>query len=186
MRRAAIWSAASYNLRVVTELYLGSTVLSVMWIAATALVASCAVIAISRQRGADRGSIVHWLVMVWFTAALAAVVILTLQPGPGGFGAARPSRFDPISRIHTQDALDNVVMYLPVGIFGALLWSSKPRPVVWAAGFAFSVSLTVEVAQWVLPINRAATTHDVLFNTVGGLIGAVVGILVVRLGSEAG
>jgi glycopeptide antibiotics resistance protein len=33
----------------------------------------------------------------------------------------------------------------------------------------------------VLPINRAASIHDVMFNTLGGLVGAMVGMLVARM-----
>jgi hypothetical protein len=170
----------------VSELYLGSIRLSVIWIAAIALVTSGAVIAISRQHGADRGSTVDRLVMVWLIAALAAVAILTLQPRLGGFRAARPSQFNPISRVDVQDALPNLVLFLPVGFFAALRWCSKARPIAWVAGLAFSLSLSIELAQWVLPINRAASIHDVLFNTVGGVIGAMAGILVARLARESG
>jgi VanZ family protein len=175
-----------YNRRVVRELYLGSIFLSVLWVAAIGLVASGIVIAVSRQRGADRRSIVDRLVMVWCIAALAVVAILTLQPRASGFDAAGPSQFNPLSRIDVQDAVPNVVLYLPVGFFVALLWRSKSRPVVWVTAFAFSVSFTVELAQWALPINRASSIHDVLFNTIGGFIGALAGTFVARKVREFG
>jgi glycopeptide antibiotics resistance protein len=73
------------------------------------------------------------------------------------------------------------VLFLPVGFFAALWWRSTSRPVVWAAGLAFTVSFAIEITQLVLPINRAASIHDVMFNTLGGLVGAMVGMLVVRM-----
>jgi hypothetical protein len=169
----------------VIELRLGSTLLSGIWIAAIALVASGFVIGFSRGRWADRDSIVDRLVTVWLMAALAGVAILTLQPGPGGFDAARPAILSPFSRLDVPDALANLVLYLPVGVFAVFRWRSESRPVMWATGFALSVSLAVELAQRVLPIDRAATTDDVLFNTVGGFIGAVAGAVVARLARKS-
>lgn len=166
-------------------LRLDLTLLSGVWIAAFALVASGLVIGFSRQRGADRDSIVDRLVTVWLMAALAGVAILTLQPGPDGFDAARPAILSPFSPLNRRDALANLVLYLPVGFLAVFRWRSKSRPIVWATGFAFSVSLAVELAQWVLPIDRAGTTHDVLFNTAGGFIGAVAGAVVVRLARKS-
>lgn len=163
-----------------------TTALIVMSIATIALVASGAVIAISYRQGADQDSVLDRLVTVWFLAALAAVAMLTLQPGGGGFRPALPSKFNPISRIDVRDALPNVMLYLPIGLIAAFRWRFKPRPIARATGLALSVSLTVELAQLVLPISRAAAIHDVLFNTVGGFVGAVVGTLIVRLTRKAG
>jgi VanZ family protein len=154
---------------------------SVIWLVPIALVASGAVIAISRHRGAERGSIIDRLVMIWLVASLSAVAILTLQPLSGGFGAPRPSSFNPISHIGRRDALDNVMLFLPVGFFAAIWWRSKPWPVAWATGLAASVSFTIELAQLILPIHRAASIHDVLSNTLGGFIGALAGLVVVRM-----
>lgn len=161
-------------------LNLGSTVPAVLGIAGVGLVASGLVIAFSLARRADGDSIADRLAMVWFVAALAAVVGLTLQVGPGGYGGVLPAQLDPTSRVRLPNARANMLLYLPLGFFAALLWRSKPRPVVWATGLALSLSLATELAQWVLPISRAAEFQDVVFNTLGGLVGGAVGILVER------
>ena len=44
----------------------------------------------------------------------------------------------------------------------------------------------IEMAQWVLPINRAASIHDVLFNTLGGLAGGMAAILVLQVVERSG
>ena len=36
----------------------------------------------------------------------------------------------------------------------------------------------VELTQGIVPIDRAATTHDVMFNVLGGFVGAVAGAFV--------
>lgn len=161
---------------------IGSLVMTVIWIVPVAFAAGAVVVAISRRREEDRGVIVDRLVIVGLLAALSAVAVLTLQPlGGSGFDAPRAAILSPTSRIGRRDALDNLVLFLPVGFFAALWWRSTSRPVVWAAGLAFTVSFAIEITQMVLPINRAASIHDVMFNTLGGLVGAMVGMLVVRM-----
>ncbi len=185
-RRGADTSGIPYNLRIFTEIFFRPTVLSITWVAIIALVGIGVLVALSHRRGTNRGSSIDRLAIVFFVAALAVVVILTLQTGPSGFNAARPARLNPIYHPYMQDAVANVMLYLPVGFFAVVVWRSRPRPVVWATGLAFTLSLTVELAQWVLPIDRAATTHDVLSNTLGGFIGAAAGFLVVRLARRSG
>ena len=165
----------------VRELHFGSILLSVAMVVAIAVVASGAVLAGSRKNGTDRDSILGRLERIWLVASLAVVVGLTLQPGPGGFGAPLPSILNPLSRLHWGDAIANTILYLPLGFFGAAVWKTKPRPVVWATGLAFSVSLVIETAQFVVPISRSAQFHDVVFNTLGGCIGALAGSLVVQM-----
>jgi VanZ family protein len=168
-----------------TDYYFGSPVVTVAWIVAVAVVISGGAVAISHRRGADRAAIVERLEVVWLIAAVGAVALLTLQPGPGGLGSALPQNVSPVSNPSLSDALANVVLYLPVGFFATLVWRRRARPVAWATGLAFSVSLSIEAAQWLLPIGRASETRDVIFNTLGGLIGAVAGTLVARHGHRS-
>jgi glycopeptide antibiotics resistance protein len=161
---------------------IGSLVMTFIWIVPVAFAAAAIVVAISRRREEDRGVILNRLVIVGLLAALSAVAVLTLQPlGGSGFDAPRAPILSPMSRIGRRDALDNLVLYLPVGFFAALWWRSRPRPVVWAAGLAFTASFAIEMTQMRSPINRAASIHDVMFNTLGGLVGAIVGMLVARM-----
>jgi VanZ family protein len=158
---------------VAKDLHFGAAYLSLVWIVAVALVATGAVLALGRRKGADERAVVGRVQAIWLSAALAAVAALTLQPGPGGFDAPLPSILNPISPLRVPDAVANVVLYLPVGFFAASVWRSKPHPMVWATGLAFALSLLIEFAQLVVPISRSAESHDVVFNTIGGLIGAL-------------
>ena len=168
------------------ELHFGSILLSVAGVVAIAAVVSGAVLAGSRMNGADRDSIVGRLERIWLVASIAVVVVLTLQPGPDGFGSPLPSILNPLSRPSWGDAMANTILYLPVGFFATAVWRSKPRPVMWATGLAFSVSLVIELAQFVLPISRSAQIHDVVFNTLGGLIGALAGTAIVQRAGRTG
>jgi len=169
---------------VLRELHFGSILLGAALVAVIAAGASGAVLASSRKNGDDRDAIVGRLERIWLVASVAVVVGLTLQPGPGGFGSPLPSMLDPFAPLGKRDALANTILYLPVGFFAAAVWKSKPRPVVWATGLALSVSLVIELAQFVLPISRSAQFHDVVFNTLGGFIGALAGSVVFQLVRE--
>ncbi len=162
------------------EYFFGSPLVTIAWIAATTVVISAAVGAISHRGGADRAVIVGRLEVVWLVAALAGVVILTLQPGLDGLGSTLLPVLNPVSNTRLADAVANVALFVPVGFFATMAWSRSERPVVRATGLAFVVSLSVEFAQWVLPIGRSAQTNDLIFNTLGGFIGAMAGIVVVR------
>jgi len=66
--------------------------------------------------------------------------------------------------------LGNVAMFLPVG----WLTSALSRGRVWpglAAGLA--LSLTIETGQYVLDVGRAADVDDVILNTAGAALGAL-------------
>ena len=166
------------------ELHFGSILLGVAFVVAIAAAVSGAVLASSRKNGAARDSIIGRLERIWLVASIALVVVLTLQPGPGGFGSALPSILDPFAPLGKRDAIANTILYLPVGFFAAAVWHSKPRPIVWATGLAFSVTLAIELAQLVLPISRSAQFHDVVFNTLGGFAGALAGSIVSQLVRE--
>ena len=162
-----------------TELHFVAPIPGGVWILGITVAVSMVVAGVSTHRGADRGAIVQRILTVWFVASLVGVALLTLQPGPSGFDDPLPSIFNPISPLSTGDAIANTMLYVPVGLFAALLWRAKPRVVAFASGLALAVSLTIELAQRVFPIERAATTHDVIFNALGGFIGAVIGSLLV-------
>lgn len=67
----------------------------------------------------------------------------------------------------------NVAAFVPLSLLGTLLW---PRPTWrdWTA-VGFAVSFVVEVAQAVVLDARAATHSDVVANTLGTLVGALIG-----------
>ena len=159
---------------------IGSVALGIAWIGVVAIGVSAVVVLDSRRRDAESVTIVSRVVAIWLAAALIAAAVLTLEPLSAEFSAADP-QLNPLLPINGRDALDNVMLYVPVGFFAALLLRSRPNPVLLAVFVVFGASLTLEVAQWVFPINRAASIHDLLFNTIGGLLGAIAGTVTVRL-----
>lgn len=70
------------------------------------------------------------------------------------------------------DAL-NVVLTIPIGLLARL---ALPRWPWWVTVVGvLLISAAVETAQWQLPLGREGTITDVITNTLGGLIGALLG-----------
>ena len=77
----------------------------------------------------------------------------------------------------------NVAAFVPLGLLGSLLWT-RPTWRDWTA-VGFVTSLLVEVFQAVALDARQATHADVVANTLGMLIGALLGAAARRLGASA-
>jgi VanZ family protein len=77
------------------------------------------------------------------------------------------------------ESMLNVVAFVPLGLLGSLLW---PRPSWrdWTA-VGFVVSFLVEVVQAVALGARQATNADVVANTLGMLVGALLALVVRRV-----
>ncbi|MGN6131709.1 MAG: VanZ family protein [Nocardioidaceae bacterium] len=67
----------------------------------------------------------------------------------------------------------NVALFVPVPVLGAFL---APRvPLLGWAGLVLLASATIELLQLVVLPGRDPAVHDVLANTLGGLVGAFLG-----------
>ena len=73
----------------------------------------------------------------------------------------------------------NVAAFVPLSLLGSVLW---PR-LTWRdwTAIGFTSSFLVEVVQAVALDGRSATHSDVVANTLGTLIGAVLGLVVSRI-----
>lgn len=117
---------------------------------------------------------VYLLVLTWIIllklqfsfADLDRVCRINLIPLAG-------SRF-PDGRINWSEIWCNLLVFLPMGVYVALL--QPKRPVLAALGAAFGVSLSYEVLQFILAIGISDVT-DLLSNTLGGGLGSLFPLL---------
>ena len=100
------------------------------------------------------------------TAAILAVLIATLTPASANVPTSGPWCLL-CGQAGTIDALQNVVLLLPLG-FG-LAWRRWSRGATAVA--AFALSAFVETMQFTLIPGRDASLGDLLFNTIGGVLG---------------
>ncbi|QDW61932.1 VanZ family protein [Oerskovia sp. KBS0722] len=130
-----------------------------------------------------------------FAVYLAAVLVVTCWPSPQstaapGWALAVLDAFRSVGLPMSYEFLEaasNVVMFLPFGVLGLLvLCGARPAvPLGRAVGFVvlagFALSLAIELSQLVIP-GRYSTVQDVVMNTTGAVVGAVVvaGILGAR------
>lgn len=122
----------------------------------------------------------HELGMFLFAAYLSGLLLLAIQPAahptPGLHYNLIPFRIflDVGEELRTGSAmglwisfLGNIVIFLPMGFFPALLWHGGS--VRHSAEAGFLCSLTIELCQ--LPIGRSSDVDDLIFNTAGAALG---------------
>jgi hypothetical protein len=116
------------------------------------------------------------------------IAVITLWPGPpdpdGQSWLRELLRNGQVYGIPTWitygrvEFVSNVVMFLPVGFFGALALSRHRWLVVPAAAIASTVIETVQAMA--LPL-RYGTVRDVISNTLGALLGYLLAVAVISL-----
>jgi hypothetical protein len=129
---------------------------------------------------------------LWSRIALvlvgAAVAIITLWPGPPAPDGQSALR-EWLVRAHrhglpmwvnfeTVEFASNVVMFLPIGLFGALAlrrfrWLVLPA--------AFAMSAVIEMVQSMALPERFGTGRDVVANVLGALLGYLLAVAIVGL-----
>lgn len=129
---------------------------------------------------------------VWSRILLAIVgvlvVVITLRPGPpdpDGQSALRAF----LANAHQHglplwisfeliEFSANVVMFLPIGLFGALAFRRARWLVVPTAAL---LSIGIEVVQAIALPQRFGTVQDVVANTLGALLGYLLACLIIAL-----
>lgn len=123
----------------------------------------------------------RWLLLLAGAYALA-LALIALWPTPVDRGVSvstlAPVRWladvldlKPWEAYNLVEASANVVLFVPLGAL-VLLWFSGAR---WwhAVAIAFATTVTIELLQQALRPDRFATLSDVIANTLGGAIGAL-------------
>ena len=105
---------------------------------------------------------------------LLTIMLVTLTPNPAGNG--EPNRVPLRNTGGPVDLLGNVGLFLPFGMLASMTLKQKARPgwvrvlLVLGAGLLFSAS--IEMTQLWLS-TRSADVDDVIFNSCGALLGAM-------------
>lgn len=79
------------------------------------------------------------------------------------------------------DVVGNMIVFMPIGfgLAGALAQDAVIRTIRAAALGGFLLSLTIELLQLAVP-TRTTDVDDLIFNTLGALLGAIAFTLVIR------
>ncbi|WP_053648239.1 MULTISPECIES: VanZ family protein [unclassified Streptomyces] len=115
--------------------------------------------------------------------ALVPFLLVTLSHGYGTEGRISAVPFREIldasahadvdlSDVRAVNLVGNVLLLVPFGAAAAFVWPGRRR-VLKTALTGAALSLTVEVAQYALALGRVTSVDDVLLNTSGAALGAV-------------
>jgi len=165
---------------------------AIPWFLVLAAPVALATWAISRRRHRDlpalerRFPLALDVALAWCLLGIACVTLLPTPPGQTGLEWGLQLR--PFASVVDEltSAIDasvafrivglNVVLFIPLGFL------LRIRPIGWLPTIALvaAISLTIETLQAVLPLGRTANIDDVLLNTLGGVLGAAAGSLLLR------
>ena len=130
------------------------------------------------------------IVAALFIVSVGVIVALTATPSYGDpvWFAAIPPHFltqldQPrlilaklVAAPSDAEQVANIALYVPLGIFGRLLFRSSAR----ATLFGFLLVFTIETVQYVIP-GRAGSITDIRNNVLGTFLGAIAVAAVARL-----
>jgi hypothetical protein len=138
-----------------------------------------------RARGARAERLLRVTLVVYVLAVAAALLAPSsdvqdqIAQQVGDLGVRLGFSPETASRNHAEVLL-NIAVLAPVPLLGSLLWP-RVRWRYWIGG-ALLVSVGVELVQGLLLPDRTPSVRDVVTNTVGAGVGAVLGTGIRRLG----
>lgn len=126
-----------------------------------------------------------WLAAIALSIYVAFVLIVTLTPSPVDL-SFRNDLVNLLDKLHERglpglidyrfvEFTSNVTLFIPVGFIASLLLPRRAWWLVLLIGPLFS--LAIEFAQQTFLPARYATVSDVVANSIGTLVGAVVAVL---------
>lgn len=122
---------------------------------------------------------------VGMTATVVGMILVTLMPTGYSNDMVQLVPFDSIietwelatTRAIINSLLLNVLLFVPFGFFLYLLIRKELLTTV----LACITSIMIETMQYILPIGRVTNIDDVILNTIGGIIGMLFGVIVLKL-----
>lgn len=125
------------------------------------------------ERSNRSGRTIVALVALVVVAAVTLAPRGIVAPARGIFSEILDAAMPPIAAglPYADERALNIVLFVPLGATLALLFARRLWPLALLAGVA--VSIAVELAQSSIP-GRVPDPHDVLWNSLGAAVGAVV------------
>ncbi len=122
------------------------------------------------------------VLFIIYLIALFWIIVFKFNVSFSDIGSMRSINLIPFSesviingKLHFSEIIMNVVIFVPLGIYAGILfkrWSIRKKLLLF-----FLISLICEVLQFVLGIGASDIT-DIINNTLGGIIGLIIYILI--------
>lgn len=151
------------------------------WFAAVFVFAAAMIMIRYWKFMSERGHGIHKIALVLYAVYLSAMIVLVLYPAymlrPFRFSTERVNivPFRSLNRFLTNplEPIENIILFIPFGFFSVLNDKVKAgRRILNAVWRSALLSIGFEVFQ--LWISRVSDIDDVIVNTLGGLIGALI------------
>jgi glycopeptide antibiotics resistance protein len=121
-----------------------------------------------------------------YVGYLAVVAVLVLDPSQQAPGASlslvarvlQAAQVPVPANSSVLEVLSNVALFVPFSLLGMLIWPAR-RALAWVGAGAV-LSVAIELCQLLVLPQRFATISDVVANTLGSLVGAVLATVITR------
>lgn len=122
-----------------------------------------------------RGATARRLVSATLGAWLVTLILVT-TPGrgaqPGRHFELIPFGFDEPLSWRANELVVNALMFVPLGLLLPLI--VRQRATLWVAICGFTISTLIEIYQYAAASGRAADSTDILLNTTGAVLAAII------------
>src|SRR5581483_5520670 len=125
-----------------------------------------------------------WLLFLIYLAYVIAFSLTPYAPTPELLGTRENATFEGLAGIGSStnwDVITNVLLYVPFGALIVVFTRAWPRPpwvkTVGILAGALALSMLLEACQ--LFVRRFPSVSDVVWNSSGAVLGAIVGMLVI-------
>jgi glycopeptide antibiotics resistance protein len=152
-----------------------------LFIALAAGLSLCLLYAVIRLRSRRVPPATKAMAEAGFLLSTCGVLMVTLLPTPGPGNVIEWVPFSDLSSsARRAQIVANLLLLAPSGFLGVIAFSSlKTRKTL--VLFAVITSLSIETAQWLMPLGRVASVEDVLLGTASLLGGGSLGVFAHRL-----
>lgn len=125
------------------------------------------------------------LIYIGMISTVVGMILVTLIPAGYPNDSLQLVPFDSIietwelatTRAIINSLIMNVLLFVPFGFFLYLITRKEFLTTVAAS----LTSILIEALQFILPVGRVTNIDDVILNTIGGIIGMLLGVLVLKL-----
>lgn len=127
---------------------------------------------------------IKYLSAIGLTMSLVGILLVTLMPTSNDSNIIQLTPFESITDLWyfaTTEALINsvlmnIVLFIPVAFFFYIIIRKELLTTL----ICLLLSIFIETTQYLLPIGRITSIDDVILNSIGGIIGMILGVMFIK------
>ncbi|MCK1976257.1 VanZ family protein [Jeotgalicoccus huakuii] len=128
---------------------------------------------------------IRYFSIIGLTMSVVGIFLVTLMPTSNGSDIVQLTPFESIEDLWyyaTTEALINsvlmnIVLFIPTSFFLYFIIRRELLTTI----LCLCLSIFIETTQYLLPIGRITSIDDIILNSIGGIIGVLLGVLFLKI-----